>query len=212
MTAAYRFATGPPIVKASRPGAEPEVEHLDVGILAQRLGLAFQRDAAVLQVVTVIGKGQRHGGVLLGEQEPHSVLGVEPGYGGEDLLGPRRGARPIDGSSSRIRAGRAISAPERGQLLPAARDNAGLGVAAPGRHQAPAGHVDAVGPRAARSEWGATARSVAIAMRSGRPGGYAQNRFCPETGTTDNRHRGPEPIPLAVRAASRYPGKIFFPG
>ena len=41
-------------------------------------------------------------------------------------------------------------------------------------------------------------RSVAITVRSDRPGGYSQNRYFPETGTTDNTHRGLVLVPLAV--------------
>ena len=48
------------------------------------------------------------------------------------------------------------------------------------------------------SEWGASDRSVAITVRSDRPGGYRQNRFFPETGRTDDTHRGLEMVPLAV--------------
>ncbi|MCY4546762.1 MAG: hypothetical protein OXC28_00220 [Defluviicoccus sp.] len=66
------------------------------------------------------------------------------------------------------------------------------------RHDAPTGHVDLVGPWVPHSEWGASDRSVAITVRSDRPGGYSQNRFFPETGRTDNTHRGLELVPLAV--------------
>ena len=66
------------------------------------------------------------------------------------------------------------------------------------KHEALTGHVDAVGPWVPHSEWGAGDRSVAITVRSDRPGGYAQNRFYPETGTTDDKHRGLELIDLAV--------------
>ena len=66
------------------------------------------------------------------------------------------------------------------------------------RHDAPTGHVDIVGPWVPHSEWGASDRSVAITVRSDRPGGYAQNRFFPETGTADNSHRGLVLVPLAV--------------
>lgn len=66
------------------------------------------------------------------------------------------------------------------------------------RHDAPTGHVDIVGPWVPHSEWGASERSVAITVRSDRPGGYRQNRFFPETGATDNDHRGLVLVPLAV--------------
>ena len=66
------------------------------------------------------------------------------------------------------------------------------------RHEAPTGHVDLIGPWVPHSEWGASDRSVAITVRSDRPGGYSQNRFFPETGTADNTHRGLVLVPLAV--------------
>ncbi|MDE0172560.1 MAG: hypothetical protein OXI22_17555 [Defluviicoccus sp.] len=66
------------------------------------------------------------------------------------------------------------------------------------RHDAPAGHVDLIGPWVPHSEWGASDRSVAITVRSDRPGGYSQNRFFPETGSTDDTHRGLVLVPLAV--------------
>ena len=66
------------------------------------------------------------------------------------------------------------------------------------RHDAPTGHVDVIAPWVPHSEWGASGRSVAITVRSDRPGGYNQNRFFPETGTTDDTHRGLDLVPLAV--------------
>ena len=66
------------------------------------------------------------------------------------------------------------------------------------RHEAPTGHVDVIGPWVPHSEWGAAERSVAVTVRSDRPGGYNQNRFFPETGTTDDTHRGLELVALAV--------------
>ena len=66
------------------------------------------------------------------------------------------------------------------------------------KHDAPTGHVDTIGPWVPHSEWGASERSVAITVRSDRPGGYGQNRYFPETGTTDDTHRGLTLVPLAV--------------
>ncbi len=66
------------------------------------------------------------------------------------------------------------------------------------QNEAPAGHVDIVPPWVPHSEWGMGERSVAITVRSQRPGGYAQNRFDMKTGTTNNNHRGLELIPTAV--------------
>ena len=66
------------------------------------------------------------------------------------------------------------------------------------RHDAPTGHVDVIAPWIPHSEWGASERSVAITVRSDRPGGYNQNRCFPDTGTTDATHRGLDLVPLAV--------------
>ena len=63
---------------------------------------------------------------------------------------------------------------------------------------APTGHVDIVPPWVPHSEWGMGERSVAITVRSQKPGGYAQNRFNLRTGETNNNHRGLELIPTSV--------------
>src|SRR3989442_15144651 len=56
---------------------DPEVELLDVLVLAERLGLAVEHHAAVLQHIAVARAFERHERVLLGEQERHAFLGVE---------------------------------------------------------------------------------------------------------------------------------------
>ena len=66
------------------------------------------------------------------------------------------------------------------------------------QNEAPTGHVDIVPPWVPHSEWGMGERSVAITVRSQRPGGYAQNRFNLETGETNNNHRGLKLIPTTV--------------
>ena len=66
------------------------------------------------------------------------------------------------------------------------------------RNEAPTGHVDIVPPWVPHSEWGIGERSVAITVRSQRPGGYAQNRFDLENDTTNNNHRGLTLIPTPV--------------
>ncbi len=66
------------------------------------------------------------------------------------------------------------------------------------QNEAPTGHVDIVPPWVPHSEWGMGERSVAITVRSQRPGGYSQNRFNLETGETNNAHRGLELIPTPV--------------
>lgn len=67
-----------------------------------------------------------------------------------------------------------------------------------GKSDAPAGHVDMVPPHVPHAEWGNSDRSVAITVRSQRPGGYSQNRFDLEAGTTNDAHCGLELIPTAV--------------
>ena len=66
------------------------------------------------------------------------------------------------------------------------------------RNDAPTGHVDIVPPWVPHSEWGMGERSVAITVRSERPGSYAQNRFDLGSGTTNANHRGLELIPTPV--------------
>jgi predicted metal-dependent enzyme (double-stranded beta helix superfamily) len=63
---------------------------------------------------------------------------------------------------------------------------------------APAGHVVVVPPFMPHSEWGMGERSVAITVRSHRPGGHNQTRFNLETGDTNGAHRGLELIPTPV--------------
>src|SRR6266550_9009047 len=57
--------------------ADAEIEFLDVLVLAQRGGVAVEHDAAVLQDVAVMGKAQRHVGVLLGQQDRDLLALVE---------------------------------------------------------------------------------------------------------------------------------------
>ena len=64
--------------------------------------------------------------------------------------------------------------------------------------EAPTGHVDIVPPWVPHSEWGMGERSVAITVRSERPGSYAQTRFDMEAGTCNMNHRGLELIPQPV--------------
>jgi predicted metal-dependent enzyme (double-stranded beta helix superfamily) len=66
------------------------------------------------------------------------------------------------------------------------------------QNDGPAGHVDIVPPWVPHSEWGMGERSVAITVRSERPGSYAQNRFNLEEGTTNANHRGLTLIPTPV--------------
>src|SRR3984893_6398591 len=65
---------------------QPQVELLDVLVLAHRLHVAVQHHAAVLHHVHVLGEAQRHVGVLLGEQHRDALLAVEAAHDLEDLL------------------------------------------------------------------------------------------------------------------------------
>ena len=68
-----------------------------------------------------------------------------------------------------------------------------------GRYEAPAGHVDLVRPWQIHAESNNGERSVAITVRTEKPGGYGQNMFFPD-GTTNMNHRGLKLIPFTVGA------------
>src|SRR6266478_5310820 len=73
---------------------QPQVELLDVLVLADRLDVAVQHHPAVLHDVHVLGEAEGHVGVLLGEQDRHPLLPVQPAHDLEDLLhAPRDVAR-----------------------------------------------------------------------------------------------------------------------
>src|SRR6266545_3643228 len=55
------------------PG-QPQVELLDVLVLAHRLDIAVEHHPSVLHHVDVLGEAQRHAGVLLGQQHRHPLL------------------------------------------------------------------------------------------------------------------------------------------
>src|SRR5688572_31237784 len=67
------------------PG-QPQVELLDVLVLADRLRVAVEHDAAVLHHVAVLRELQRDGGVLLREQHGHAFLAVQPAHRLENLV------------------------------------------------------------------------------------------------------------------------------
>src|SRR5215469_8572462 len=84
-------ALAPPVMLALAERFAPalghaQIELLDVLVLAQRLGLAVEHHAAVLQHIAVTRVLQRHAGVLLREQERHRFLGVEIADDLENLL------------------------------------------------------------------------------------------------------------------------------
>jgi len=65
------------------------------------------------------------------------------------------------------------------------------------RNDAPTGHVDMVPPHIPHAEWGNSERSVAITVRTTKPGSYDQVMFDPDTGRT-GISRGLELVKLAV--------------
>ena len=65
-------------------------------------------------------------------------------------------------------------------------------------YDAPQGHVDLVPPWKIHAESNYGNRSVAITVRTEKPGGYAQNLFFPETNKTDRSHRGLKLIPFSL--------------
>ena len=65
------------------------------------------------------------------------------------------------------------------------------------KYDAPTGHVDIVPPHVPHAEWGNSDRSVAITVRTTKPGSYDQVMFNVETGETDTS-RGLNLVPLAV--------------
>lgn len=65
------------------------------------------------------------------------------------------------------------------------------------KYDAPTGHVDMVPPHIPHAEWGNSDRSVAITVRTTKPGSYDQVMFDPDSGRTGTS-RGLELVPLAV--------------
>src|SRR5262249_1547009 len=68
----------------AHPG-QPQIELLDVLVLADRARFAVEDDPAALHHVGVLGEPQRHRGVLLGQEDGQALLPVEPGDDLEDL-------------------------------------------------------------------------------------------------------------------------------
>ncbi len=60
--------------------------------------------------------------------------------------------------------------------------------------------MDLVPPWQIHAESNFGDRSVAITVRTEKPGGYAQNMFFPELGTTDMSHKGLKLIPFPLAA------------
>src|SRR3989441_3015709 len=69
---------------------EPEVELLDILVLADRPGVAVEDDAPVLHHVPVLRDPERHRGVLPGEQGGHPRPAGQPAHDLEDLVHQHR--------------------------------------------------------------------------------------------------------------------------
>src|SRR6058998_286070 len=70
---------------------QPEVELLDVLVLDDRPRVAVEHDPPVLHHVAILGELERHRRVLLGEQDGHAFLAIEPADDVEDLGHQQRG-------------------------------------------------------------------------------------------------------------------------
>src|SRR6058998_3478547 len=108
---------------------EPQVELLDVLVLADRPGVAVEDDAPVLHHVAVLREPERHRGVLLREQDSDARLAVHATDDLEDLVHQHR-RQPHRGLVEQHELGpRHERAADRHHLLLAARDVAGLDLA-----------------------------------------------------------------------------------
>src|SRR5689334_11331371 len=65
---------------------EAEIEFLDVGVLAQILGRAFEDDAAILHDIAVVGNVERQARILLDQQDGQAALVAQPADNAEDLF------------------------------------------------------------------------------------------------------------------------------
>jgi hypothetical protein len=102
-----------------------EIEFLDVLVLAQRLCLAVEHHAPVLENVAVARVAQRHERILLGEQKGNFLLLVQRMHDVENLLDDLRREshrRLVEQDHFRLRHQRPA---DRGHLLLAARGVAG---------------------------------------------------------------------------------------
>src|SRR4029077_17754494 len=69
---------------------EPEIEFLDVGILPQAVGRAFEHDAAVFHHIAVVGDVERQRRVLLYEEDRQLLLLLQSEDHAEDFLDDHR--------------------------------------------------------------------------------------------------------------------------
>src|SRR5947209_10633705 len=108
---------------------EPQVELLDVLVLADRPGVAVEDDAPVLHHVAVLSEPERYRGVLLGEQDGDARLTVHAADDLEDLVHQHR-RQPHRGLVEQHELGPGHErAADRHHRLLAARDVAGLDLA-----------------------------------------------------------------------------------
>src|SRR5215472_1759788 len=69
---------------------EPEIELLDIGVLAQALGRALEDDAAILHDIAMVGDVERHARVLLDQKHGQLPLFAQPADDAENLLDQQR--------------------------------------------------------------------------------------------------------------------------
>src|SRR6218665_3040459 len=101
-----------------------QVELLDVVLLAQALAAVFGDDAAVFQHIAVVGRIERHAGVLLHQQDGSAALAVDAHDDLEDLpgeLGRQAQAGLVEPDQRRVGHQRAR---QRQHLLLPAREQA----------------------------------------------------------------------------------------
>src|SRR5262249_7883961 len=58
-------------------GSMPKVEFLDVAVLLQACSVAVEHAAAILQHVSVVSEGERHGRILLDDNHRQAVLSAD---------------------------------------------------------------------------------------------------------------------------------------
>src|SRR5438445_3242779 len=113
------------VALALADAGQPQVELLDVLVVADRTGVAVQHDAAGLHHVAVLRVLQRHCRILLGQQHRDLLLAIEPADDLEDLGHQQRGQahrRLVEQHQPRMGH---QGPPDRQHLLLAAGDVAG---------------------------------------------------------------------------------------
>src|SRR3990170_3020336 len=69
---------------------QPQVDLLDVFVVADRLRVAVEHDPPVFHHIGILGEPERHRDVLLGEQDRHVPLPIQAADDLEDLLPQHR--------------------------------------------------------------------------------------------------------------------------